>query len=265
MFCANEEDREPYLVYYLLTKLANDTSSSKVIVFVNAISYVYRLASVLPLCFPKNPSPVLVVGMHSNMRQKDRLKKLDQFSACKGHAVMVATDLAARGLDLPQVGAVVHLQPPRTPESLIHRSGRTARAGRSGECCMIITPKMSMQWGKSVKLGLNRELSAITAIEPVSMDINQVRLIHKTASGIEGETHKHKRDTKNKAWSEKTCNEAELWDSDNSVSGGGYDSDEVIVGGSLPVAQTKRVVESRAHASTPLDELLKNPLPSRHK
>jgi ATP-dependent RNA helicase DDX24/MAK5 len=262
LYSSTEEDREPFLVYYLIKKLAQSQGSCKVIVFVNAISYVYRLASVLPLCVPS----ALVVGMHSSMRQKDRLKKLDQFVACKGNAVMIATDLAARGLDLPAVGCVIHLQPPRTPESLVHRSGRTARAGRSGECVMIVTPKMSMQWNKTIKQGLGRELSSIDAVEPSSIDINQIRLIHKTASELEGETHRHKRDTKNKAWSKKTCDEADLWDSD--ISEENADSDALVFGDDHlekpgnSISKSKNVPIHGSAQKQFLSDLLKNPLPS---
>ncbi len=48
--------------------------------------------------------------------------------------VLVATDVAARGLDIPNVDLVVQLEPPKEVESYIHRSGRTARAGKSGTC-----------------------------------------------------------------------------------------------------------------------------------
>ena len=55
--------------------------------------------------------------------------------------VCVATDVAARGLDLPELDLVVHFDLPNGPEALLHRSGRTGRAGRKGVCAMIVLPR----------------------------------------------------------------------------------------------------------------------------
>jgi len=54
---------------------------------------------------------------------------------------MVATDVASRGLDIPDVDLVVNMEPPKEVETYIHRSGRTARAGRSGTCITFCGPK----------------------------------------------------------------------------------------------------------------------------
>lgn len=51
--------------------------------------------------------------------------------------ILVATDVAARGLDIPDVDLVVQIEAPQDIESYIHRSGRTARAGKSGKCILI--------------------------------------------------------------------------------------------------------------------------------
>lgn len=248
LFAVSEEDREPFLVYFL-TRQVFASEKKKIIVFVNAISYVYRLASLLPLCLPK----AKVVGIHSNLRQKDRLKKLDQFN--QSHcAVMVATDLAARGLDLPSVDAVVHLQPPRTPESLIHRSGRTARAGKHGECAMIITPKMTTQWMKTIKIALGKDINQIEPIEISSADLRSIRSIHRLASSLESMSHKERRDSKERAWTKKTCLEADLWDSDAS------DNEDVL---SLSDSDHDvSVAKQNGKDFQLLTELLKNPLPS---
>ena len=53
----------------------------------------------------------------------------------------MATDVASRGLDIPGVDLVVQVEPPKDTETYIHRSGRTARAGRSGTCITFYTLK----------------------------------------------------------------------------------------------------------------------------
>jgi superfamily II DNA/RNA helicase len=69
--------------------------------------------------------------LHGNLNQNQRLRALDAFSA--GHVrVLVATDVAARGLHVDDVDMVVHYDPPNDHKDYLHRSGRTARAGASG-------------------------------------------------------------------------------------------------------------------------------------
>lgn len=55
--------------------------------------------------------------------------------------MLVATDVAARGLDIPSVDLVVQVEPPKEAETYIHRSGRTARAGKNGTCITFYTMK----------------------------------------------------------------------------------------------------------------------------
>lgn len=81
---------------------------------------------------------VPVVSLHSMLGQKRRLAALGAF---KSHAVklLVATDVAARGLDLPNVDLVVHYDVPRDAADYVHRCGRTARAGRAGKSLALVT------------------------------------------------------------------------------------------------------------------------------
>ncbi|RHY33580.1 hypothetical protein DYB34_013393 [Aphanomyces astaci] len=72
-----------------------------------------------------------VFALHAEMQQKQRLKKLDQFRAHE-KGILIATDVAARGLDIPSVDYVVHYHIPRSAETFVHRSGRTARASKHG-------------------------------------------------------------------------------------------------------------------------------------
>ena len=70
-------------------------------------------------------------AIHGNKSQNQRTKALDAFKARK-LTVLVATDIAARGIDIDQVSHVVNYELPNVPESYVHRIGRTARAGESG-------------------------------------------------------------------------------------------------------------------------------------
>ncbi len=74
------------------------------------------------------------------MQQRQRLKNLDRFKAVpRGQrAIIVSTDVAARGLDIPKVDFVVHYQLPLTTEVYVNRCGRTARAGESGLSCALV-------------------------------------------------------------------------------------------------------------------------------
>jgi len=76
--------------------------------------------------------------LHGDISQGTRESTLSAFR--KGTVTcLVATDVAARGLDIPEVTLVIQMQPPRNFESYIHRSGRTGRAGKSGTCITLYT------------------------------------------------------------------------------------------------------------------------------
>mmetsp|Transcript_935 Transcript_935/g.2190 ORF Transcript_935/g.2190 Transcript_935/m.2190 type:complete len:700 (+) Transcript_935:147-2246(+) len=76
--------------------------------------------------------------LHSGLSQPQRLAALGKFRQ-RTTSVLVATDVASRGLDIPQVDLVINYDVPRTPEDYIHRVGRTARAGRSGLSVTLVT------------------------------------------------------------------------------------------------------------------------------
>ena len=73
------------------------------------------------------------------MPQKARLRSLERFTASKT-SLLVATDVAARGLDIKEVEQVVHYHVPRAADTYIHRSGRTARGDRSGVSILLCAP-----------------------------------------------------------------------------------------------------------------------------
>lgn len=80
--------------------------------------------------------------MHGDIAQNQREVTLKRFKEGK-FKVLVATDVASRGLDIPNVDLVIQIEPPQDTETYIHRSGRTARAGKKGTCITFYTKKTS--------------------------------------------------------------------------------------------------------------------------
>ncbi|KAH6633179.1 hypothetical protein C7974DRAFT_310160 [Boeremia exigua] len=78
-----------------------------------------------------------VTALHSALKQSDRVNNLARFRA-QAARILVATDVAARGLDIPEVALVINYDVPRDPDDYIHRVGRTARAGRVGTSITLI-------------------------------------------------------------------------------------------------------------------------------
>ncbi|MBS3647078.1 DEAD/DEAH box helicase [Pseudaminobacter sp. 19-2017] len=78
-----------------------------------------------------------VVSLSGEMAQSERSNALQSMRDGRAH-VCVATDVAARGIDLPNLDLVIHADVPSNPATLLHRSGRTGRAGRKGICVLIV-------------------------------------------------------------------------------------------------------------------------------
>jgi ATP-dependent RNA helicase DDX24/MAK5 len=104
------------------------------LIFTNSISAVRRLTPFLQnLNLPALP-------LHSQMPQKARLRSIERFTERPG-SILVATDVAARGLDIPGVQLIIHYHLPRAADTYVHRSGRTARAEASGSSILICAPE----------------------------------------------------------------------------------------------------------------------------
>ncbi|MGD9913816.1 MAG: DEAD/DEAH box helicase [Rhizobiaceae bacterium] len=78
-----------------------------------------------------------VVSLSGEMAQSERSNALQSMRDGRAH-VCIATDVAARGIDLPNLDLVIHADVPSNPATLLHRSGRTGRAGRKGVCVLIV-------------------------------------------------------------------------------------------------------------------------------
>ncbi|CAN9154053.1 unnamed protein product [Alternaria alternata] len=126
--CAGtEKDLYLYSLLMFYTK-------KRALVFTNSISAVRRITPFLTnLALPALP-------LHSNMPQKARLRSIERFKERPG-SILVATDVAARGLDIPQIDLVIHYHLPRAADTYVHRSGRTARADASGASILICAPE----------------------------------------------------------------------------------------------------------------------------
>ena len=82
---------------------------------------------------------ISAAAIHSDKTQNQRIRALEGFKAGKVR-VLVATDIASRGIDVPEVSCVVNMELPLETESYVHRIGRTARAGESGMAVSFVTP-----------------------------------------------------------------------------------------------------------------------------
>ncbi|MFO0388999.1 MAG: DEAD/DEAH box helicase [Alphaproteobacteria bacterium] len=90
-------------------------------------------------------------AIHGDLRQNQRDRTIAAFRACK-YRIMVATDIAARGLDIPHIEHVINYDLPQCPEDYIHRIGRTARAGAAGSALCLITPADRIKWSAITRL-----------------------------------------------------------------------------------------------------------------
>ena len=119
----------------------------------NAIVFANTRAMVTRLTTRLSNRGFSVVALSGELTQQERSHALQAMRDGRAR-VCVATDVAARGIDLPQLELVIHAELPTNAETLMHRSGRTGRAGRKGVSAMIVPPKMRrraqnlLKWGK---------------------------------------------------------------------------------------------------------------------
>ena len=121
---------------YLYTLLFSQ-ATQRTLVFANSKDAVKRLVPLL------QNLGLNAMALHADMEQKARMRSMERFTQAKTGSpiVLVATDVAARGLDIPSVQTVIHYHVPREADKYVHRSGRTARAGQTGSSIMICVPE----------------------------------------------------------------------------------------------------------------------------
>ena len=124
---------------YLLKQMLDDPAMTQVLVFVGTKFGTSRLATWL------EREGINATAIHGDKSQQDRTKALEAFKSGAAR-VLVATDVAARGLDIDDLPHVINYELPRVAEDYVHRIGRTARAGKPGTCgfggMSLVTPAL---------------------------------------------------------------------------------------------------------------------------
>jgi ATP-dependent RNA helicase RhlE len=119
---------------YLLKQLLEDPSMTQVLVFVATKFGASRLAVWL------EREGINATAIHGDKSQQERTKALEAFKSGQAR-ILVATDVAARGLDIDDLPHVINYELPRVAEDYIHRIGRTGRAGKTGEATSLVAPE----------------------------------------------------------------------------------------------------------------------------
>ena len=193
------DDERDALTLYLLSAHAGSPS----IVFVNAISSLRRLTALLKLM------KVNAVGLHAGMQQRARLKALDRFKSNQATA-LIATDVAARGLDIKGVELVVHYQVPRQADAYVHRCGRTGRANQSGVSVALVTPKERSRY-LAMLAAMGREKGFRLPPFPVAEEtVREATKRVQLAKRIDAIVHKNEKKRADKAWKKRTAEAMDL-------------------------------------------------------
>jgi len=121
------KQKDVYLVH-----LANNMAQNSIIIFTRTVHDTQRLSIILRVL------GFAAVPLHGQLSQSARLGALAKFKS-GGRRVLVATDVASRGLDIPSVDVVINFDIPSHSKDYIHRVGRTARAGRAGKSVTLVT------------------------------------------------------------------------------------------------------------------------------
>ncbi|MEQ1518263.1 MAG: DEAD/DEAH box helicase, partial [Usitatibacteraceae bacterium] len=134
----------------LLAHLVRSRDMKQVLIFTRMKRDADRVARQLQ----KDGLPAAAI--HSDRSQSERTQALDEFKQGKS-AILVATDIAARGLDIDSLPFVINYELPHTPEDYVHRIGRTGRAGTPGEAISLVSPE-EMEFLQRVEKLLKREI-----------------------------------------------------------------------------------------------------------
>lgn len=170
LMLVHKDDREHAVINTLL-----ETDSAATMVFCHTREAVKHLAARLA------NRGFAVVALSGELSQAERTSALQAMRNGRA-SVCVATDVAARGIDLPNLDLVIHADLPSNPDTLLHRSGRTGRAGRKGVCILVV-PVHRRAAALRVLRFANLDATIRTAPTPAEIDLRErARLLERAAT-----------------------------------------------------------------------------------
>ncbi|XP_063283653.1 probable ATP-dependent RNA helicase DDX47 [Pelobates fuscus] len=152
--------KDSYLVYVL-----NELAGNSFMIFCSTCNNTQRVALLL-----RNLG-FTAISLHGQMSQNKRLGALNKFKA-KSRSILLATDVASRGLDIPHVDVVMNFDIPTHSKDYIHRVGRTARAGRSGKAITFVT-QYDVELFQRIEHLIGKKLPAFPTQEEEVMVLNE--------------------------------------------------------------------------------------------
>ncbi|CXI89686.1 ATP-dependent RNA helicase MAK5, putative [Plasmodium berghei] len=164
------------LKLYILKDLPTNKENQvkKIIIFLNTIKLVKDVSTIfkylffepglessLPNKYKTNlflSKKINIYSIHSKQKLKERIQSISKFTESNNSSILFCTDVMSRGIDLNKCDLIIQLNCPISDITFIHRSGRTARNLKSGECICFITDDEISKWNISLKkIGLNLE------------------------------------------------------------------------------------------------------------
>lgn len=160
-YLTSQENKQAKLI-----EILNESPTTQTIVFTKTKLTASRLARQLVR------SGIQADAIHGDKSQLERIQALDAFKQGKLNT-LVATDVAARGLDIDQLPMVINYEIPSAPEDYVHRIGRTGRAGASGAAISLVSPDEE-KYLKEIEKLIKREIpKESVGSQPVKNDITQ--------------------------------------------------------------------------------------------
>ena len=138
----------------LLTHLINEGNWSQVLVFTRTKHGANKLTAQL------DKDGISAAAIHGNKSQAARTRALKEFKQNKIR-VLVATDIAARGIDIDQLPHVINFELPNVSEDYVHRIGRTGRAGNKGVACSLVCVD-ELEFLKDIEKLINKNIEKVT-------------------------------------------------------------------------------------------------------